>query len=239
MKRQEKDGIPPLVRLDSLEDLKRVLLAEKMIAQAAYHEIKAAMPDGKLPKGGGAAFGKEELDRMVAAQRKILEKYANYPSLSEYAYHPALFGASKWGATFGVAILVRVLILEPVKSLLPHASPVAKHSYLAILKELSEPMHSCLIDSLAELLDVKIDCEATPVPQATKKFARKVMYRIAEAFLAASSRYGIVDVGLEGSKITFLGRRIYLHLTDAEQFVSELIDAHEKIFLRHPKLSCI
>jgi len=109
----DNDSPHRLVPLDTLEDLKRVLFVQKTIAQEVRREMMATATTEELAKG--KLSGPEEVKRIVLAHGRLLEKYAKYPTLSEFSFHPSLVGATKWGATFGVAIMVRALVIDQVR----------------------------------------------------------------------------------------------------------------------------
>ena len=89
---------------------------------------------------------------MVGAQARLLEKYASYPTLSEFAFHPDLAGATKWGATFGVAIMARILVVDQIKAILLEFSPVARNMYRLIWRQWISPRTKIPLSDLEKAL---------------------------------------------------------------------------------------
>ena len=87
---EDDDRTQRLVPLDSLEDLKRVLFVQKTIAQEVRREMMSTATTEELAKG--RLSGPEEVKRIVRAHAGLLEKYAKYPTLSEFSFHPSLVG---------------------------------------------------------------------------------------------------------------------------------------------------
>ena len=235
-----------LVKLDSLEDLKRVLFVQKTVAQEVRREMMATATTEELAKG--KLSGPEEVKRIVLAHGRLLEKYAKHPTLSEFSFHPSLVGATRWGATFGVAIMVRALVIDQVKTSLakdiPYRPllPYARSMYLLVLKELDNPTHEYIIEPLEEAIKVSVSVEGSKVAasdEAGRQFTRRLLYQFAERLLLASAQYGIVSQVPMGYAITDLGRRVLLHLIDADIFLRELVDAHRRFQEERPRLSLL
>ena len=239
MVKKETPKPPSLARLESVDDLKRVLFMQKTIAQTVRREMKELMSTKELMEG--KVTGPEEVKRVISAQAKLLGKYASYPTLSEFAFHPDLAGASKWGATFGVAIMTRILVVDQVKAMLPQFSAVARNMYRIILQELDNPTHEYLIEPLEKALKVSVTTEdggVAPVEES-KEMTRKLIYQLAEACIVVSMQYGLVGGQPGGFVITPLGRRVLLHLIDADVFLDQLTEAHKRFQSERPKLSLL
>jgi len=244
----DNDSPHRLVPLDTLEDLKRVLFVQKTIAQEVRREMMATATTEELAKG--KLSGPEEVKRIVLAHGRLLEKYAKYPTLSEFSFHPSLVGATKWGATFGVDIMVRALVIDQVRiSLLKNIPfrpflPYIRSIHLLVLKELDNPTHEYLIEPLEEALKVSVTVEGAGTKvEATdeqgRQFTRRLLYQLAERLLLSSAQYSIVMQVPMGFAITDTGRRVLLHLTDADIFLKELVEAHRRFQGERPKLSLL
>ena len=244
----DNDSPHRLVPLDTLEDLKRVLFVQETIAQEVRREMMATATTEELAKG--KLSGPEEVKRIVLAHGRLLEKYAKYPTLSEFSFHPSLVGATKWGATFGVAIMVRALVIDQVRiSLLKNIPfrpflPYMDLIHLLVLKELDNPTHEYLIEPLEEALKVSVTVEGAGTKvEATdeqgRQFTRRLLYQLVERLLLSSAQYSIVMQVPMGFAITDTGRRVLLHLTDADIFLKELVEAHRRFQGERPKLSLL
>ncbi len=226
-----------MVAINSLEDLKRVLFVQKRVAQQLHKEMTSLVTDKELAEG--SLSGPDEARRVIMGQARLLDKYAKYPTLSEFSRHPVLAGATKWGATFGVAVLIRALVLDQVKLIFPQLGGVTRPMYIVILRELNDPQHEFLIDPLEEAFRFYMKGPDGKPLADERTVARKLLYRMAETFLGISTQYGIIVAHQMGFAITDLGRRCLLHLADAERFVTELVAAHKRFQSRRAKLSCV
>ena len=81
-----------LVPLDTVEDLKRVLFVQKTIAQECRRELIVTATAKEIATGKVSA--PEEMRRIIKAQTALLEKYAKYPTRSEFMFHPDLAGST-------------------------------------------------------------------------------------------------------------------------------------------------
>jgi len=129
----------------------------------------------------------------VAAESKLLEKYARYPTLTEYQEMPSLAAGEKWGATFGVAALVGCLVLASAKRAL-RTDEDLKGAYVRFLIALDKS-------------DKRIEIDA-----------------IDAVFAVLSEQFGILWAREDALQLTVVGRRVLLHLMDAEFFVREMAE---------------
>jgi len=72
-----------------------------------------------------------------------------------------------------------------------------------------------------------------------RQFTRRLLYQLAERLLLSSAQYSIVMQVPMGFAITDTGRRVLLHLTDADIFLKELVEAHRRFQGERPKLSLL
>ncbi len=231
----------PIVAIQTVEELKKILFIQKTVTERAKAEMLAIATDGVgNPKAA---------PKFIAEERKLLQNYANYPTLSEMANEPdALMNGTKWGATFGVAVLVSGLIIEEVKRLQPHLEPVLRHMLMLMLDELNYPRHRYLVEPLEK--NLTITSKADPTKSAAIK--RQICTDCANAMIAVGKQFGIVsekpstkgyysggsnENGKGGVALTPLGKRVFLHLVDAQRFIEEMSVAHGRFQSAKPKLS--
>ena len=221
-----------IVQLRNLDDLKKVLFLQKTIITQAKNELMSVI-SGTDPSLIGEA--KKFLDQ----EKAILDKYAKYPTLTEFQLMPSSFDGYKWGATFGVTLLVGELIFEQLKSSHPHFGGVIRPLFVLLLSELEDPQHEYLIEPLEKHLRFKITTEngeAVPLKKQ-KAYVRDLVSQLADTMVALCESYGIVKVKKGGVAITPLGKRVLLHLLDASKFVEDMTTAHAKFQTAKPKLS--
>ena len=101
-----------IVQLKSLDDLKKVLSLQRIITTKAKNELVAVASDKSLEAGADLM---EETHKFLVEEKKLLDKYAKYPTLTEFQLMPNSYDGYKWGATFGVTLLVGELIFEQLK----------------------------------------------------------------------------------------------------------------------------
>lgn len=240
MNKENKTPAGRLVPLDNLEDLKHVLFAQKTIGQEVRREMISLATSMELATG--KVSGPEEMRRIITGQTKLLDKYAKYPTLSEFSFHPSLSGGTKWGATFGVAIMVKALIVDQIKATMPMFAPFMRNVYLIILKELNNPTHEFLIEPLEEVVKFRVTAGEGGEEindDKSKMLTRRLLYQATERLLMISVQYGVVEAAPIGFAISDLGRRVLLHMIDADIFLNELTAAHKRFQSEKPKLSMI
>ena len=225
----------PIVNLRTVEDLKKVLFVQRMITRQAKEELLAVASDVELIQ---AEDSDKKAVAFMAEERKLLEKYANGPTLTEFNLIPNLAGGTHFGATFGTTLLVGELILEQVKVLQGEFEPLLRRLYMILLMELDRPQHRYLVEPLEKALKFKVNRpDGAPVPlEEQEAHAKRLVYRLVETFLVISTEYGIVETQTsKGFIITPLGRRVLLHLLDAEKFITLLVTAHTRFQSAKPK----
>jgi hypothetical protein len=223
-----------IVTLRTVEDLKKVLFMQRLITGQAKKELLAVASDAELLQDPTNA--QKKAAAFMADERKILEKYANNPTLTEFNLMPNLAAGTRWGATFGVTLLVGELILEQVKAMQGLFEPMLRRLFLILLMELDRPKHHYLVEPLEKALRFKINKpDGGPVPlEEQEAYRKRLVHNLAESFIIVSIEYGLVQTKSEGFQITNLGKRVLLHLLDAEKFVTLLVEAHARFQTIHP-----
>lgn len=167
-----------LVPINSIEELQKVLGIQKSIAEQAQKEVMFAVEG--------------EMEEFVQNARLVLEKYARYPTLTEYQRVPHLADAEKWGATFGVTAVLAILILDHARSFL---GSLPKDTHLLYL----------------QFLDKLRDTQSKSI----------VMDDLTKAFAVLSEAYGICYTVGDSLALTVVGSRVLLHVFDSEIFIDE------------------
>jgi hypothetical protein len=229
--------MPNLVSLANLEELKKVLFLQKTIITQAKNELLATAGDFVEDEIQDNPIKEGKL--FMEREKALLKKYVDYPTLSEFVATPSMYDGYKWGATFGVTLLVGELIFEQLKSAHPHFSPVIRQLFVLFLTELEHPQHEYLIEPLEKHLRFKITDEtggAVPADRQ-KAFVRDLVNQLADTIVALGESYGLIKVKKGGVAITPVGKRVLLHLLDASKFVEDMTKAHAKFQISRPKLS--
>lgn len=196
----------------SQDELLKLLFIQASVARQASKEMLAIAANPRLSS-------KPEL--FIAAEKRLLDKYAKYPTLTEFAEDPQLANVYKWGATFGVASLVGLLIVEEVRHLQPHFAAVARQLYFLLLKELDMPQHKYLVESLGEALKL---------PAKSKTAAHGLLAQLVEAYVMVSVQFGLMGPAEANVSLTPMGKRVLLHLADAHRFIEETARAQAELW---------
>ena len=185
-KKQKYVDLSTIVPIHSREALEKVLAIQKAVSDRARIELVNDSPEPATPK------------EFVAFAAKTLEKYARYPTLTEFQFTPNLADGEKWGATFGVTALVGALILDHARQMIGVRSDL-RLEYLRFLDALAEPGKG------------SVDMNA-----------------LSRVFAILSENYGIVWAKDTSLSLTVAGKRVYLHMLDAAKFVEEVSEAAQK-----------
>jgi len=206
-----------LIPVKSADELQKILFIQRSCTLVAKNEMLALVIRNRDP------------EKYILAAKKLLAKYASYPTLTEFAADPKLTNVYKWGATFGVTALVGGLILQEVGALQPEFVPVLLRAFLLLLKELDQPEHK----SLVELLIGELKVEHISTWQAER--IRLALAGLVETFVAVSAQFGLMTQGKEKAALTPTGKRVLMHLASAARFIDEMNKAHEKFQSKKPK----
>ena len=214
----------------------KVLFLQKTITTQAKNELLAVAGDRSIEPDVDPL---KEAKRFVLEETKVLEKYAKHPTLTEFQLMPNSYDGYKWGATFGVTLLVGELIFEQLKGAHPHFGPIARRLFVLFLEELDNPQHEYLIEPLEKHLRYKVtsDTGASISAAKQKAFVRELVNQFAETMVILCHSYGLVKVKKGGVLITPLGKRVLLHLVDASKWIEDMTVAHTKFQNAKPKLS--
>jgi len=173
-----------IVPITSKEELQKVLAIQKAVSDRARIEL--------------ASGETKTAPEFIEFAKGTLEKYARYPTLTEYSLSPNLADGEKWGATFGVTALVGALILDHARRMMSVRSDL-RLEYLRFLDVLAEP--------------------------GTGDIDMNALIRV---FAILSENYGIVWTNGDALSLTVAGKRVYLHMLDAAKFVEEVGAAAQK-----------
>lgn len=219
-----------LVPIRTTDDLKKILFIQLSVTQQAKNEMLAIASDP-------AVAGQPHI--FIRLEQGLLDKYASYPTFTEFAADPKLANVYKWGASFGVAAVVGGLILNEVRQLKPHFESVMRQMFLVLLKELNDPKHQYLVEPLEKAL--KVNVEPTPgsgaTPEQATVFVRQVIHELIEAYVLVSVEYGLMTSDGHRVTLTSTGKRVLLHMVDIEQFINDMREAHKKFQQIKPKLA--
>jgi hypothetical protein len=182
----------------------------------------------------------EDVKKLLEAEKALLKKYANLPTLSEFASDSAYKKTHKWGSTFGVAVLVQELILEKVYKTQKQCLTSLPKMLTLILQEMTDPKFNFLYECLEKNITYKISSDVQVSDEQKKTLIENLSIKFIETFMNIGKTYGICE-NITGAvhSITPLGSRVLLHLIDSQVFVDNVIDAHKKFQNKKPRLNFV
>jgi hypothetical protein len=229
--------LPPVVTIDSVEDLSRILTLKRIIARRASEELLNIAGDKVLQ--GNSDPSEETALQFIKEEQELLRKYANYPSLTEWNLMPELRAGSKWGSTFGVTILIGEMILESMRQIHPGFPLGALQKILmVVLGELHKGSAAYLIDAVQRFTKFSLERQdGRPLSEIEKEqFFRQILTHILEDMITVMENYGLVEGKEAEVALTPLGLRVLLHMKDAADFVIVLTAAHTRLQSEKPNL---
>jgi hypothetical protein len=229
----------PVIRIDTLEDLKKALFLQKQMTRRAHDELQTVAGDSVLE--GNPNPDPETIKKFMKDEANLLKTYAFRLTLTEWAMGGVTAGnTAQWGATFGVALIVGELILAQVNSMHPGYGAAIKGFFVNLLA-LENRLRlngddTSEIDGLVMNFNVTKK-DGTPVDdEATKTKIRKGLHEVLHTILAAGIEYGLFEETETGHQITKTGHRVMLHMHDVQTFVETLAAAHARFQNEVPAL---
>lgn len=220
-----------------VRDLDKILNTQKIVIARVKEEQIALLK-------GISVENPEDIARLVKLQKRLLSRYAAQPTLNESV---SLTGApvvgSKWGATFGVTILVQDYLLTQVELANPTGlGATLKHLFIAYLQELQDSKHDYIVESLKGKATFQVKDElGNPVEGAVReKLINDMLSGILKFFIVVSDTYELVrEVKPNSFAVTPLGIRVYKHLKASHEYVEEIMSSHKRFQNAKPRLSLI
>lgn len=232
----------PVLRIETLEDLKKVLFLQRQITRKAHDELEAVASDNVLD----ADPDPTKVKKFMKEESELLRSYAIRPTLTEWAYNGGIndlmpYGSAQaWGATFAVAILTSELVLEQVRAMHPQFTPTIKSVFLQLLAAETQ-MKTTLSEGELEDVVMKFNVtkpDGTPIEdESIKKQIQAGLNDLVSTIVATGLEYGLFeDRGKGAHIITNLGVRVLLHMQDTLRFVLVMSEAHKKFQSEVPAL---
>lgn len=232
----------PVVRVDTLDDLKKILFIQRKITRMAQDELEAVASDNLL----GAAPEEKQVRRFMKEEAELLASYALRPTLSEWnkqgGMESAEFygGSQTWGASFAVAILTGELVLEQVKAMHPGVAPAVKGIFIALLTAEVQAAATSMDSEELGTAVMKFNltkADGSPLDEESKEKFRATLAETVQTLIGTGLEYGLFEQrDAEAHVITEVGIRVHLHMQDIHKFVNVMADAHAKFQNQKPLL---
>lgn len=224
-----------ILTLNAPADLEKAIFLQKLLSRQAKHDLENVAQRSVMYDNA----------YKVLHERILLENYAKGPTLTEFKLMPSTFDSIRWGATFGVTVLVQSLMIDRADvSHKPELKPLLRPLLLILMNELNNPQSKSLLDPLKDALQFSIKVNDVELVGAEREnFIHTFLQEIVENFIGAMHEYllvRLVQLGqAQGWQITPLGQRVYLHLMDARKFLEAVTIAHQKFQAVKPQLSML
>ncbi len=223
-----------IVRIETLDDLKKVLFIQRQITRRAHDELEAVASDILLD----ADSDPSEVEKYMREEADLLASYAARPTLTEWAQQGGLEqkgvyeGAQTWGATFAVAILVGELILEQVQAMHQQFALAIKGVFISLLAAEAQARTTLDEGELEHIVMnfnvMKPDGSAIE-DEGLKEKIKVSLSGMTRTMVATGLEYGLFEERGQGSHmITQTGVRVLLHMQDVQKFVTAMAEAHQR-----------
>lgn len=236
----------PVVKIETLDDLKKVLFIQRQITRKAHDELEAVASDNLLDADSDPI----KVKKYMKEEAELLASYAKRPTLTEWCreggmehggFYSGLYdGAPSWGATFGVAILTSELVLEQVRQMHPQFSPAIKGILIALLTAETQ-MKGSMDDNEFQNLVMNFNVakpDGSPIEnEKTKESLRVALTDVVQTLVATGIEYGLFEERENGSHmITDIGTRVLFHMQDVQKFITAMGEAHQRFQNEAPAL---
>jgi len=215
-----------VVDIRSEDQLRKIMTNQALIKRRANTELEAIADRIPLPESE-----EQEIElglKAIALETQLLEKYAKYPTLSEFVRNPSLHGLTQWGATFGVAVIMGVAVLPHIRVDQPIFVDAHRSLITILLDELAKPTDEDIVKALCAQMDVEVEVGAKLSLAAKAALVEKMMRKLVDTMLSVTAHFGMVVSSENDVTLTPLGQRVRLHMLDAQLFIHAVADAHKQ-----------
>jgi hypothetical protein len=239
-----------VLSIRSLEDLNKLLSSQQAMTRRVKEEITQFTLMTEL-----RSDNPDDVAAYIEKQKTLLFKYLLMPTLYE---HKSMTGnneglVGKWGATFGVMVLLQDFIIEQVmaaqqvraqetKSKFPANPSALRQIFLTLLLELSESKHEYLYNVLEDKVSFTItDTNGAPLPEEERvKLVHDILVELTEMFMIIGTAFGLVEESDdEEYSISPMGTRLVGHLIDGQRYLNSLVEAHKRFQNEKPRLRMV
>jgi len=220
-----------LLNINTVSELNSALSSQRTATRQALLELDAV--HGQL-----FSIESEEKDEMRVArilldkEVRLLERYSSRPSLREFQL-PYMQGFAKEGGTFGTVAIVGEVILQNICAIESRFARVHRFILMLILREIDDPSAEVvdLIDVVLRFMRIELKQELDTLPEPERqRLLRGLMRPLVEATILVLQQYRIVESpDNQGWRLTAMGRRVMLHLFDAQKFIEHIAETHLRL----------
>ena len=163
---------------------------------------------------------------------RLLERYSARPSLREFQL-PYMKGVANEGGTFGVAAIVGEVLLGNIRAIETRFARVHRSMLMLLMREIDNPKseHHDLIDFILKFMRIDLREGAVGISEGERqRVLRGLLRPLVEVMILVMQEYGILEsLDNKGFRLTAMGRRVMLHLFDAQKFIDEVARTHQRL----------
>jgi hypothetical protein len=220
-----------LLTIRSIPELQDALSQQRAFTRKVLEELDtlgAQLPDEASPE--------EEIKvaaELKAQEYRLLARYSELPTLTEFQQLPALRGMSNAGGTFGVAAVVGEVLLSTVRGITPGFVRLHRVIMLLLLKEMDDPAlaDSDLVDPVVRFMRLQMHESLSKLGEEERsKLVHETVRPLVQAMLLVLHEYGVVEIpDANGYRLTPVGKRVFMHLFDVQKFIDAVSAAHIRL----------
>jgi hypothetical protein len=219
------------LNLQTVDDIKAALATQRTVTRQVLLELDG-IGERELTRISSEAEDLRIANAIRAKEVRLLERYSSRPSLREFSL-PHIRGIAKDGGTFGVAAIVGEVILGNVRAIEGRFSRVHRLILMLLLREIDNPsaVETDLVDFLLRFMRIELNESAQDiVGEDRHQLLRGLMRPLVEVMILVMQEYALLESpDNKGFRLTAMGRRVMLHLFDAQKFIESVAEAHHRL----------
>lgn len=229
-----------LIATESLSELLNMIAKQKAISNKVVREIHAEVMATNILVTPANELTEETLKRFNNKITDLIDRYAQQPTLSEIAALPSSQHGAVWGNSFAISSIVGSVLLKNWSGMFPELQSVIRPLFMQILDAHVTPENSemSLLERL--LANMKFDLRDQHGLEILGEERDRLIRSRMSAFLALVAEtltaFGILELDSQESspeqvaaRITPRGVRVFKHLVDVEQYITEVSELYPKL----------